>query len=156
MSLLLWQIPLAIALLGLAWFFVSLAFQLGKTLKSIESVVDGQVVPLLRELNQTTTDLNRDLPQLIGNLNQLMQTLQEVSTSEVQPTLHSVQEMTELMNQNVSKIDLLVNEIGEFSKNTVGRANYYRDQLAIPLTDLLSLWSGIKAGFEHLVKWKNK
>ena len=64
MSSLLWQIPLAIALLGFAWFFISLAFQLGKTLKSIESVVDGQVVPLLRELNQTTSDLNRDFPQL--------------------------------------------------------------------------------------------
>ena len=55
----------------------------------------------------------------------------------------------------VNLIDVGAN-IGEFSKNTVGRANYYRDQLAIPLTDLLSLWSGIKAGFEHLVKWKNK
>ena len=125
MSALLWQIPLAVALLGLAWFFISLAFQLGKTLKSVESVVDGQVVPLLRELNQTTTDLNRDLPQLIGNLNQLIQTLQEISTSEIQPTLHSVQKITELMNQNASKIDLLVNEIGEFSKYLLGLKIYF-------------------------------
>ena len=53
-------------------------------------------------------------------------------------------------NQNCMN-DSLIGEINQFSKETTSRAKYYRDQLSIPLTDILSLWSGVRAGVEHLV-----
>ena len=106
---LLWQVPLAISLLSLAWFLLSLAFRLGKTLKSVEAVLDGEVLTLLKQLNQTIGSLDRDLPELLESLNGLMVTLEKISAQEIQPTLHSLQEITELVNQRVSEIDLFIN-----------------------------------------------
>ena len=154
---LLWQVPLAISLLSLAWFLLSLAFRLGKTLKSVEAVLDGEVLTLLKQLNQTIGSLDRDLPELLESLNGLMVTLEKISAQEIQPTLHSLQEITELVNQRVSEIDLFIMEVNKFSTETVTRAEYYRDQLSVPITDILSLWSGVRAGIEnllHLVKQK--
>ena len=62
---LLWQVPLAISLLSLAWFLLSLAFRWGKSLKSVEAVLDGEVLTLLKQLNQTIGSLDRDLPELL-------------------------------------------------------------------------------------------
>ena len=154
---LLWQVPLAVSLLSLSWFLLSLSFRLGRTLKSVEAVLDGEILTLLKQLNQTIGSLDQDLPELLESLNGLMVTLEKISAQEIQPTLHSLQEITELVNQRVSEIDLFIMEVNKFSKKTVTRAEYYRDQLSVPITDVLSLWSGVRAGIEnllHLVKQK--
>ena len=154
---LLWQVPLAVSLLSLSWFLLSLSFRLGRTLKSVESVLDGEILTLLKQLNQTIGSLDQDLPELLESLNGLMVTLEKISAQEIQPTLHSLQEITELVNQRVSEIDLFIMEVNKFSTETVTRAEYYRDQLSVPITDILSLWSGVRAGIEnllHLVKQK--
>ena len=156
---LLWQVPLAVSLLSLSWFLLSLSFRLGRTLKSLEAVLDGEILTLLKQLNQTIGSLGQDLPELLESLNGLMVTLEKISAQEIQPTLHSLQEITELINQRVSEIDLFIMEVNKFSKKTVTRAEYYRDQLSVPITDVLSLWSGVRAGIEnllHLVKQKNE
>ena len=156
---LLWQVPLAVSLLSLSWFLLSLSFRLGRTLKSLEAVLDGEILTLLKQLNQTIGSLDQDLPELLESLNGLMVTLEKISAQEIQPTLHSLQEITELINQRVSEIDLFIMEVNKFSKKTVTRAEYYRDQLSVPITDVLSLWSGVRAGIEnllHLVKQKNE
>ena len=57
---LLWQIPLGVALLALAWFFFSLAFRLGSTLKMIEMILDKQLGPLLEDVNQTVEGINQN------------------------------------------------------------------------------------------------
>jgi uncharacterized protein YoxC len=162
---LLWQIPLALALLALAWLFVSLAYSIGRALKSIENLVDKEVSNLLKStenlvgvhkevstllesLDQTVTELNRELPQLLENVNGITASIQQISESEIQPTTHSIQEMTETINRNVAKIDELINVLTDFSQTTVKRAKYYRDQLSVPVTDIISGWSGIKAGWE--------
>ena len=154
---LLWQVPLAVSLLSLSWFLLSLSFRLGRTLKSVESVLDGEILTLLKQLNLTIGSLDQDLPELLESLNGLMVTLEKISAQEIQPTLHSLQEITELVNQRVAEIDLFIMEVNKFSKETVTRAEYYRDQLSVPITDILSLWSGVRAGIEnllHLVKQK--
>ena len=154
---LLWQVPLAVSLLSLSWFLLSLSFRLGRTLKSVEAVLDGEILTLLKQINQTIGSLDQDLPELLESLNGLMVTLEKISAQEIQPTLHSLQEITELVNQRVSEIDLFIMEVNKFSKKTVTRAEYYRDQLSVPITDVLSLWSGVRAGIEnllHLVKQK--
>ena len=100
---LLWQIPLGVALLALAWFFFSLAFRLGSTLKMIEMILDKQLGPLLEDVNQTVADINQKLPSLLEHVNQLALSIHELSEEEIQPTLHNVQETTETLNRNITK-----------------------------------------------------
>ena len=71
-----------------------------------------------------------------------------LSEEEIQPTLHNVQETTETLNRNITKIDELISIISEFSKQAVDRMSFYRDRLYIPFNDLISFYAAFKAGFE--------
>ena len=118
------------------------------TLKSTEGLIDKEVTTLLRDVDETVKEVNKGLPELLENINGITASVQEISEAEIQPTVHSIQEMTETVNQNVAKLDGLVEEVADFSQKTVKRAGYYRDQLSIPITDVISVWSGLKAGWE--------
>ena len=152
---LLWQIPLGVALLALAWFFFSLAFRLGSTLKMLEMLLDKQLGPLLEDVKQTVEDINQKLPSLLEHVNQLALSIRELSEEEIQPTLHNVQETTETLNRNITKIDELISIISEFSKQTVDRMSLYRDRLSMPFSDSIGFCAAFKAGFEKCTSNNN-
>jgi len=164
-----WQIPLGLLLLVLAIFFLWLAFRIGKILKSVEALLSGNVFnllkaieelavihkdvtsvaqALLRSLDRTVTALNRELPQLLETTKRIAASIRQISDSEIQPTMHNIQEITETVNQNVEKIDGLVDTVKDASQTTIKQAEYYRDRLAGSVTDIISTWSAIKAGWE--------
>ena len=160
-----WQIPLGLLLLVLSIFFIWLAFRIGKTLKSVEALLDksvpsllkatenlvgvhGEVSTLLTSLDVTITELNQKLPQLLENIDGITASVQQISESEIRPATRNIQEITETVNQNIGKIDGLVDTVKDASQTTIKQAEYYRDRLAGSVTDIISTWSAIKAGWE--------
>lgn len=160
-----WQIPLGLFLLVLAVFFIWLASRISKTLKSVENLLDKSVPSLLQaaehlvgvhkdvstlltSLDGTVTELNQKLPELLANINGITASIQQISELEIRPTTHNIQEMTETVNQNIAKIDEVVKTIEHFSQTTIKHAEYYRDQLSIPITDFISAWDAVKTGWE--------
>ena len=160
-----WQIPLGILLLALAVFFIWLAVRINKTLKSVENLLDKSVPSLLKATEQlvgvhrdvstlltsldgTVTELNQKLPQLLENINGITASIQQMSESEIQQTTHNIQEITEAVNQNIAKIDELVDTVRGFSESTIKHAEYYRDQLSVPITDFISAWSALKTSWD--------
>ena len=160
-----WQIPLGLLLLVVAIFLVWLGSRIGKTLKSVENLLDKSVPSLLTATEQlvgvhkdmstlltsldgTVTELNQKLPQLLENINGITASLQQISESEIRQTTHNIQEITETVNQNIAKIDELVNTVTDFSQATIKHVEYYRDQLSTPVTDVISAWSALKASWE--------
>ena len=164
-----WQIPLGLLLLVLSIFFTWLAFRIGKTLKSVEALLDENVFnllkaieelavihkdvtnvarSLLRSVDRTVTALNRELPQLLETTQRITASIRQISESEIQPTTHNIREITETVNQNVGKIDGLVDTVKDASQTTIKQAEYYRDRLAGSVTDIISAWSAFKAGWE--------
>ena len=160
-----WQIPLGLLLLVLSIFFLWLAFRINKTLKAVETLLNRSVPSLLKEtenlvgvheevstlltsLDGTVTELNRKLPQLFENINGITASVQQISESEIRPATHNIQEITETVNQNIGKIDGLVDTVKDASQTTIKHAEYYRDRLASSVTDIISTWSAIKAGWE--------
>jgi len=160
-----WQIPLGLLLLVLAIFFVWLASRIGKTLKSVENLLDKNVPSLLKATEQlvgvhrdistlltsidgTVTELNQKLPQLLENINGITASIQQISESEIRSTTHNIQEITETMNQNIAKIDELVNSVTDFSQTTIKQVEHYRDQLSVPVTDVISAWSALKRSWD--------
>lgn len=161
-----WQIPLGILLLVLAGFFIWLASRIGKTLKSVENLLDKSVPSLLKATEQlvgvhsdvstlltsldgTVTELNQKLPELLENVNGITASIQQISESEIRPTTHNIQEITDSVNQNIARIDELVNTVTDFSQTTVKHVEYYRDQLSVPVSDFVSAWSAVKVGWER-------
>lgn len=150
-----WKLSLAVFLIVLSGAVVYLVVRLGSvlgdigaTFKSVEAIVDKEMNSLLKDVDQTVKELNSELPKLLKNISAITASIQQISESEVQPITHNIHEMTDVVGQSVAKLDELVNLLGDFSQNTVKHAEYYRDQLAVPITDIISLWSGIKTGWE--------
>ena len=160
-----WQIPLGVLLSVLAIFFIWLASRIGKTLKSVDNLLDRGVPSLLKatehlvgvhkdistlltSLDGTVTELNQRLPQLLENINGITASIQQISESEIRSTTHNIQEITETMNQNIAKIDELVNSVAGFSQATIKHVEYYRDQLSVPVTDVISAWSALKRSWD--------
>lgn len=154
----LWKICLGVLLLALSALVGYVCATLGSirnsldsirnTLKSSENLIDQEVTTLLRDVDQTVKEVNQQLPQILENVNGLTASLQEISEAEIQPTVHNVQHITETIDRNLTKLDELVHAAVDFSQQTVRRAGYYRDQLSVPITDIISAWEGFKRGFE--------
>ena len=161
-----WQIPLGLLLLVLAIFFIWLAVRIGKTLKSVENLLDKSIPSLLKATEQlvgvhsdvstlltsldgTVTELNQKLPELLENINGITASIQQISESEIRQTTHNIQEITDSVNQNIAKIDELVDSVSDFSQSTIKHVAYYRDQLSVPVSDFISAWSAVKVGWER-------
>ena len=153
-----WKISLGILLLALSVLVAYVCAVLGSirnsldsirdTLKSTESLVDKEVTAVIREVDQSFKEVNKELPQILKNVNGITASLQEISEVEIQPTAHNIRQMTETVNQNLTKLDELINNMVDFSEQTVRRVEYYRDQLTVPITEIISVWEGFKRGCE--------
>lgn len=118
------------------------------TLNSTESIVNQEIGELIADVDKTVKEVNKELPQLLQNLNGLTASLQGISESEIQPTVHNIQEMSGALNQSIQELDDLVQKVSNFSGQTLEQATFFRNQLAVSLSDIVSLWQGIKAGWD--------
>ena len=172
-----WQIPLGLLLTVLSVVFIWLAFRIGKTLKSVEALLDENVFNLLkaieelvdihkavsavasslfRSVDRAIIALNRELPQLLEATKRIAASIGQISESEIRPTMQNIQEITETVNQNVAKIDEVVDTVKDFSQTTIKQAEYYRDQVAGPVINFISAWSALKAGWKVFNRsWKS-
>ena len=163
-----WKIPLGLLLLVLSIFFSWLTFRIGRILKSVEALLAENVFnllkaveelaaihrdvsnvarSLLRSVEKTVTALNQQLPQLLETTRRITASIQQISESEIRPTTHNIQEITKTVNQNVAKMDELVSTVADFSQTTIKHAEYYRDNLAGAVTNVISAWSALKASW---------
>lgn len=121
------------------------------TLDSIESVVNEELSALIIDADETAKALNKELPTLLGNLRALMASWENMSESEIRPTLHNVQEMSAILNRSSQELNQLVQKVSHVSAETVAQITFFRNELGGLLTNTLSLWKGIKAGWGSFV-----
>ena len=118
------------------------------TLNSTENIVNHEIGELITDVDRTVKEVNKELPELLQNLNGLTASLQGISESEIQPTVHNIQEMSGALNQSIQELDELVQKVSNFSGQTIEQAVFFRNQIAVSLADIVSLWQGIKAGWD--------
>ncbi len=153
-----WKFGLGILLLALTALAAYMCAAVGSlrdslnsirnTLNSTESIVNQEIGELIADVDKTVKEVNKELPQLLQNLNGLTASLQGISESEIQPTVHNIQEMSGALNQSIQELDDLVQKVSNFSGQTLEQATFFRNQLAVSLSDIVSLWQGIKAGWD--------
>ena len=111
---------------------------------------------MITDVDKTVQTVNAELPVLLQNLNGLTASLQGISESEIQPTVHNIQEMSGALNQSIQVLEELVQKVSGFSGQTIEQATFFRNQLAVSLTDIISLWQGVKAGWESFASAKER
>ena len=62
--------------------------------------------------------------------------------------------MSGALNQSIQVLEELVQKVSGFSGQTIEQATFFRNQLAVSLTDIISLWQGVKAGWESFASAK--
>ena len=153
-----WKFSLGVLLLALTALAGYLCAAIGSlrnslnsirnTLNSTESIVNQEIGELISDVDKTVKEVNKELPQLLQNLNGLTASLQGISESEIQPTVHNIQEMSGALNQSIQELEELVQKVTSFSGQTLEQATFFRNQLAVSLADIVSLWQGVKAGWD--------
>ena len=153
-----WKISLGVLLLALTALAGYLCAAVGSfrnslnsirnTLNSIENIVNQEIGELITDVDKTVKEVNAELPELLQNLNGLTASLHGISESEIQPTVHNIQEMSGALNQSIQQLEELVQKVSSFSGQTIEQATFFRNQIAVSLADIISLWQGIKAGWD--------
>ena len=157
-----WKCSLGVALIALTVLIGYLCAALGSirnslssiqnTLNSTENLVNQEIGILITDVSQTVKEINKELPQLLQNLNGITASIQQISENEVQPTVHNIQELTQTLNQSVQELEALVQKVSSFSGQTIEQAEYFRNQVAVSLADVVGMWHGLKAGWDRLYK----
>lgn len=119
------------------------------TLNSAEHLVNQELGALLSDVDKMVKEVNKELPALLQHLNGLTASLQGISETEIQPTAHNIHEMSAVLNQSLQELESLVQKASQFSGETLEQAEFFRNQLALSLADIVSLWQGIKAGWDN-------
>ena len=122
------------------------------TLNSTENIINQEIGELITDVDKTVKEVNKELPELLQNLNGLTASLQGISESEIQPTVHNIQEMSGALNQSIQELDEVVQKVSNFSGQTLEQATFFRNQLAVSLADIVSLWQGVKAGWDNFTQ----
>lgn len=153
----LWKLSLGLLLIGLTVLTGYLCAAFGSirnslnsirdTLNSIEGIVNQELSELIIDVDKTTKALNEELPTLLENLRELLASWVNISESEIRPTLHNVQEMSTTLNRSTQELDQGIQKVSAFSAETVAQIAFFRNQLSGFLTNAISLWHGIKAGW---------
>lgn len=153
-----WKVSLGVLLLALTALAGYLCAAVGSfrnslnsirnTLNSTETLVNQELGELIADVDKTVKEVNKELPELLQNLNALTASLQGISESEIQPTVHNIQEMSGVLNQSIQELDRLVQKVSDFSGQTLEQAAFFRNQLVVSLADIVGLWQGIKAGWD--------
>ena len=153
-----WKFSLGVSLLALTALAGYLCAAIGSlrnslnsirnTLNSVENMVNQEIGELITDADKTVKTVNAELPELLQNLNGLTASLQGISESEIQPTVHNIQEMSGALNQSIQQLEELVQKVSGFSGQTIEQATFFRNQIAVSLADIVSLWQGIKAGWD--------
>ncbi len=157
-----WKCSLGAALIALTVLFCYLCAAIGSvrnslnsiqnTLNSTENLVNQEVGILINDVSQTVKSINKELPELMQNLNGVTASIQQISEDEVQPTLHNIQEVTQTLNQSIKELESLIQKVSTFSGQTIEQAEYFRNQVAVSLADIVSMWQGLKAGWDKLYR----
>ena len=157
-----WQVSLGIALIALTILVIYLCKVLSSlrnslssiqnTLNSTEKLVNNEIGILITDATQTLKVINNDLPEFMQNLNGVTALIQQISENEVQPTAHNIQELTFSLSKSIQELEALVQKVSTFSGDTIHQAEYFRNQVAESLADIVGLWHGLKAGWDKISK----
>lgn len=161
-----WKFSLGVLLLALTALAGYLCAAIGSlrnslnsvrnTLNSVENIVNQEIGELIMDVDKTVKEVNAELPQLLQNLNGLTASLQGISETEIQPTVHNIQEMSGALNQSIQQLEDLVQKVSSFSGQTIEQATFFRNQIAVSLADIVSLWQGVKAGWDSFASGQSQ
>jgi uncharacterized protein YoxC len=134
--------------------------------KSIQELSETEIKPMMNKIQNLIGQLNEKIPKIdttIENVNGITEnvdgitaSIQQLSETEIKGIAGNIQKITSRVNEDLAKVDEVVTTTTDFTKNTIEKAGFYRDKLFVPIIDILSFWSAIKAGLANIAQIRQK
>jgi len=130
--------------------------------KSIQGLSETEIKPMMNNIQNLIGQLNQEIPKIgttIENVNGITEnvdgitaSIQQLSETEIKGIADNIQEITSKVNEDLAKVDEVITTTTDFTKNTIEKAGFYRDKLFVPIIDILSFWSAVKAGLANIAQ----
>jgi len=82
--------------------------------------------------------------------------VEELTREQIKPIAENVRGVTEEVREKVERVGEVVDEAARLGKETVERTRFYRDRVFDIFADIVSFWSGVRAGCSALAKGLSK
>jgi ABC-type transporter Mla subunit MlaD len=132
--------------------------------KSFQELSETEIKQMMNNIQNLTGQLNEEIPKIgttienvngiTGNVDGITASIQELSETEVKGIAGNIEEITSKINEDIAKVDEVVTTTTDFTKNTIEKAEFYRDKLFVPIVDILSFWNAIKTGLSSISQRK--
>jgi len=131
---------LAVVSVVLLIFLIPVLRELQKTIGKMRGMADEEIAPLIAQVRELVADTR-------PRIDSIAQKIESMTDEEIKPMAGNVKEITATVNEEVAKIDGMVNTVGDMVSKTHEVVSMYQDKAVIPAIEVISLWDGIKKGF---------
>jgi uncharacterized protein YoxC len=140
---------LAVASILIAIFLIPVLRELRKTIEKIQGTVDTKISPLI-DRAQSLVEETRP------KIDNIAQRIESVADEEIKPLASNMKDITEQFNQQVAKVNDIVDVVVDMVSRTHEVVSLYQDKAVIPAYEIISVWAGIKKGASVLFKRENQ
>jgi methyl-accepting chemotaxis protein len=119
---------------------------------NIQQITDKISEEEIPKLGATFENMNG----ITENIDDITASIQQLSETEIKEIANNIEEITSKINEDLAKVDDVVTTTTDFTKNTIEKAEFYRDKLFVPIIDILSFWNAIKVGLANISQIRQK
>ena len=130
---------LAVASAVLVIFLAPVLKELRKTTQRLRSMADEEIAPLIAQVRGLVEDTR-------PKIDSITQKIESMTDEEIRPLTGNVKEITATVNEEIAKVDGMVDTVGDMVSRTHEVVSMYQDKAVIPAIEIISIWDGIKKG----------
>ena len=130
---------LAVVSVVLLIFLIPVLRELQKTIGKMRGMADEEIAPLIAQVRDLVEETR---PKIDG----ITQRIEAMTDEEIRPMAGNVKEITDTINEEVAKVDGMVNTVGDMVSKTHEVVSMYQDKAVIPAIEMISIWNGIRKG----------
>lgn len=130
---------LAIVSIALLTFLILVLREIRKAFGKIQKIADEEIAPLMAQVKGLVEETR-------PKINCIAQKIESMTDEEIRPMVGNIKGITATVNENVAKVDGMVDTVGDMVSKTHEVVSMYQDKAVIPAIEVISIWDGIRKG----------
>jgi len=136
---------LAVAFAVLVGYLIPVLLELRRTIRKIRSTADEEINPLIAQVRELVEETR-------PKIDSITRKIEALADEDIKPLTSNVKEITGTVNEEVAKVNSIVDTVGDMVSRTHEVVSLYQDKAVIPAIEMISLWAGIKKGASVLFR----
>jgi len=130
---------LAIVSIALLIFLVLVLREIRKAFGKIQNLADAEIAPLIAQVKGLVEETR-------PKINCIAQKIESMTDEEIKPMAGNIKQITATVNENVAKVDGMMDTVGDMVSKTHEVVSMYQEKAVVPAIEVISIWDGIRKG----------